>query len=170
MIHTVKCFSIVNEAEVYVFLEFPCFSYDLADVGNLISDFFAFLDSACTWFTYYWSLAWRILNINLLACEMSTVVQYFEHSLALPFLGVGMKTDLFHSCGFFQSYTVGGMPTGTTTMENSMKVPEKTIRTTIWPWNPTPGHISGEKHDPIEYMQPNVHCNTVYSSQDLKAI
>ena len=24
---------------------------------------------------------------------------WFEHSLALPFLGVGMKTDLFQSCG-----------------------------------------------------------------------
>ena len=25
---------------------------------------------------------------------MSAIVQYFEHSLALPFFGVGMKTDL----------------------------------------------------------------------------
>ena len=37
VIHTVKGFSIVNEAEVDVFLEFHCFSYDPADVGNLIS-------------------------------------------------------------------------------------------------------------------------------------
>ena len=28
VIHTVKGFSIVNEAEVDVFLEFPCFVYD----------------------------------------------------------------------------------------------------------------------------------------------
>ena len=26
-------------------------------------------------------------------CEMSAIVQWFEHSLALPFLGIGMKTD-----------------------------------------------------------------------------
>ena len=32
----------------------------------------------------------------MLACEMSTIVRQFEHSLALPFLGIGMKTDLFH--------------------------------------------------------------------------
>ena len=32
-----KGFSVVNEAEVDVFLEFPCFFYDLMDVGNLIS-------------------------------------------------------------------------------------------------------------------------------------
>ena len=29
----------------------------------------------------------------------SAVVQYFEHSLALPFFGIGMKTDFFQSCG-----------------------------------------------------------------------
>ena len=50
-------------------------------------------------FTYCWSLAWRILSITLLACEMSAIVQQFEHSLALPFFGIGMKTDLFQSCG-----------------------------------------------------------------------
>ena len=42
----------------------------------------------------FWSLAWRILNITLLVCEMSAIVQEFEHSLALPFFGIGMKTDL----------------------------------------------------------------------------
>ena len=37
MIHTVKGFSVVNETEVGVFLEFPSFLYDPANVGNLIS-------------------------------------------------------------------------------------------------------------------------------------
>ena len=37
VIHTVKGFSIVHEAEVDVFLEFSCFFYDPMDVGNLIS-------------------------------------------------------------------------------------------------------------------------------------
>ena len=37
MIHTVKGFGIVNEAEVDVFLELSCFSDDPTDVGNLIS-------------------------------------------------------------------------------------------------------------------------------------
>ena len=37
VIHIVKGFSIVNEAEVNVFLEFSCFIYDPMDVGNLIS-------------------------------------------------------------------------------------------------------------------------------------
>ena len=50
-------------------------------------------------FTYCRSLAWRILSITLLACEVSAVMQYLEHSLVLPFFGIGMKTDLFQSCG-----------------------------------------------------------------------
>ena len=37
MLHTVKGFSLINEAEVDVFLEFSCFFYDPTDVGNLIS-------------------------------------------------------------------------------------------------------------------------------------
>ena len=37
VIHTVKVFSVVNEAEVDVFLELSCFFSDPADVGNLIS-------------------------------------------------------------------------------------------------------------------------------------
>ena len=42
MIHTVKGFGIVNEAEVDVFLELSCFSDDPTDVGNLISGSSAF--------------------------------------------------------------------------------------------------------------------------------
>ena len=55
--------------------------------------------SGSSQFMYYWSLAWRIFSITLLACEMSAIVQWFEHSLGLPFLGIVMKTDLFQSCG-----------------------------------------------------------------------
>ena len=40
--HTVKGFNIVNEAEVDVFLELPCFFCDPANVGNLISGSSAF--------------------------------------------------------------------------------------------------------------------------------
>ena len=42
VIHTVKGFSIVNETEIDVFLEFPCFFYDPTDVGKLISGSSAF--------------------------------------------------------------------------------------------------------------------------------
>ena len=46
VIYMVKSFGIVNEAEVGVFLEFSCFFYDPRDVGNLISDSFAFSKSS----------------------------------------------------------------------------------------------------------------------------
>ena len=42
VIHTVKGFGILNEAEIDVFLELSCFFHDPADVGNLISDSSAF--------------------------------------------------------------------------------------------------------------------------------
>ena len=42
MIHTVKCFGIVNKAEVDIILEFSCFFHDPADVGILISGSSAF--------------------------------------------------------------------------------------------------------------------------------
>ena len=37
VIHTVKGFRVVNEAEVDVFLEFSFFLHDLMNIGNLIS-------------------------------------------------------------------------------------------------------------------------------------
>ena len=49
VIYTVKGFSIVNEADV--FLEFSCFFDDTVDVGNLISGSSAFLKSSLNiWF------------------------------------------------------------------------------------------------------------------------
>ena len=47
MTHTAKGFGIINKAEIDVFLELPCFFYDPADVGNLISGFSAFSKSHC---------------------------------------------------------------------------------------------------------------------------
>ena len=38
VIYTIKGFSIVNEAEVVVFLEVSCFFDDPTEVGNLLSD------------------------------------------------------------------------------------------------------------------------------------
>ena len=45
VIHTVKGISVINEAEVEIFLECSCFFYDPADVGNLISGLSAFSKS-----------------------------------------------------------------------------------------------------------------------------
>ena len=78
MTHTVKGFSSVNETAVDAFLELPCFLYDPVNVGNLTSRSSAFSKPSLyiwsSWFTCCWSLAWRILSITLLACEMSAVM------------------------------------------------------------------------------------------------
>ena len=63
--------------------------------------------SGSSQFTYCWSLSWRILSITVLAHEMSAIVWYCEHSLALPFFGTGMKTDLFQSCGHCWVFQIG---------------------------------------------------------------
>ena len=78
VIHTVKGFGTVNKAEIDDFLELSFFFNDPADVGNLISGSCAFSKTSLNiWkFTVHYcgSLAWRIVSITLLACEMSTIV------------------------------------------------------------------------------------------------
>ena len=66
MIHTVKGFRVVNEAEVDVFLEFSCFFYDPVDVGNFISGSSAFLNATCT-SGIHWSF-FPTLSVPLSAC------------------------------------------------------------------------------------------------------
>ena len=89
--HRVKGFRVVNKEELDVFswnsLAFFMIQQILA-IWSLVS--LPFLNPACTSgsfrFTYGCSLVWRILSITLLTCEMKTIIQYLEHSLALPFL------------------------------------------------------------------------------------
>ena len=70
MFHTVKGFSIVNKAEVDVFLEFPSFLYDPTNVGNLISGSSAFSKL---------SLNIWIFSVHVL---LKPSLKDFEHDLA----------------------------------------------------------------------------------------
>ena len=70
MIHTVKGFSEVIEAEVDIFLEFSCFSYDPMDVGNLISGSSAFSKPRL----YIWTFSVHVL--------LKPHLKDFEHNLA----------------------------------------------------------------------------------------
>ena len=62
-----------------------------------------------------------------------------------------------------------GMEIGTTDMENSTEVPQKTKhRTTMRFRNPTPGHISGQNYNSKRYMHLYVHSSTIHNSQDME--
>ena len=103
VIHTVKGFSIANEADV--FLEFSCILYDPVNVGNLI-----FGSSAFSKFSLYI----RKFSIQVL---LKLSLMDFEHNLtkmgsegncqavsaffSTTLLGTEMKIDLFQSCGYY---------------------------------------------------------------------
>ena len=94
VIHTVKGFSVANEAKVDVFLEFPCFFYDSMDVGNLIAGSSVFSKSSLyiRKFSVHVLLKPSLKDFeHYLTCEMSATGWQFEHSLALPLFGIGMN-------------------------------------------------------------------------------
>ena len=78
----------------------------------------------------------------------------------------------FHICvcwlWYFQ-YSGRCMQTNTATMENSVEIPLKIAnRTALWSSNPTAGHTHlGQNWK--RHIYPNVHCSTVYNSQDMEA-
>ena len=71
VIHTVKGFSVVNEAEVDVFLELSCFFYDPTDVGNLISGSSAFFKSSLN--------IWKFSVLVLLKLNLENFEHYFAN-------------------------------------------------------------------------------------------
>ena len=70
VIHTVKVFQVVNEAEADFFLKFPSFFYDPADIGHMISGSSAFSASSL----YICSLLIHVL--------LKPSLKDFEHYLA----------------------------------------------------------------------------------------
>ena len=80
VIHTVKVFSVVNEAEIDIFLEFPCFFYDPVNVGNLISGSSAFSKSSL----YIWKFLIQVLlNPSLKDFEYNLISMWNEHSFTV---------------------------------------------------------------------------------------
>ena len=71
VIHTVKGFSVVTEAEVYVFLEFSCFFFDPVDVGNLISGCSAFSKSSVN--------IWKFSVHILFKADLENFEHYFAN-------------------------------------------------------------------------------------------
>ena len=89
VIHTVKGFGVVNEAEVDFFLEFSVFFDDAADVGNLISCSSAFSKSSL----YIWKfLVHVLLKPSLKDLEYYLVSMWHECSCAViwTFFGIAL--------------------------------------------------------------------------------
>ena len=92
MIHEVKGFSIVNEAEVNVFLELSCFLDEPTDVGNLISGPSAFSKSSLN--------IWKFLVHVLLKPSLENFERYFAtvwdkcHCVVVwAFFGIAFLSD-----------------------------------------------------------------------------
>ena len=109
VINTVKGFSVVNEAKVEAFVEFPCFLYDPMDVGNLISGVSAFSKSSL----HFWKFSVQVL----LKPSLENIEHYFASMwnecncevvwtfFGIAFLWDWMKTDLLQSCGPLLSFS-----------------------------------------------------------------
>ena len=110
MIRTVKDFSVVDETEVDAFLEFHCFLLDTVNVSIWISDSSALskpnLDIGKFLVGLMVKPSMQNFNLTLPAWQISTIVQWFKHSLVLPFLEIGMRIDLFPFCGHFWVFQV----------------------------------------------------------------
>ena len=105
MIYLVKGYSIVDETEIDVFLKFPHLFYNPANAGNLIYSSSSFYKPTLDIWNFLVCImpqpACKLLSKTLLAWEMSVTVSWLAHSLVLPFLGIGVRIDLFRSCGHF---------------------------------------------------------------------
>ena len=123
MIHTVKCFSVVNKAEVDVFLELSCFFYDPVDVVNLISGSSLFSKSSLIiwkflvhvllkpglknfehYFTSTWdecncAVVWKFFDIAFLWVNLVN-----ERKLLLYFIAYCWYGFIIHFQSFFMNY------------------------------------------------------------------
>ena len=110
MIHTVKVFSIVNEAEVDVFLEFSWFFYDPADVGNLISSSSAFSKSNLN----IWKFSLHVLlkpGLENFKHYFASMWDKYNCKVVWTFSGIAFLWDWnenwpFQSCGHCRVFQV----------------------------------------------------------------
>ena len=83
VIHTAKDSGVVNEAEVDVFLQFPCFFYDPTNGDNLISCYSVFSKSSL----YIWEFSVHIL--------LKPSLKDFEHYIA----------SMWNECSCWEGWT-----------------------------------------------------------------
>ena len=77
MIHRIKGFSLVNKAEIDVFLELSCFFDDPADVGNLFSGSLPFLKPAWTSGSSQLMYCWSLLSVQFSSVQLLSCIRLF---------------------------------------------------------------------------------------------
>ena len=102
MIPTAKDFGLVDETEVDVFLEFPSFLYDPANLGNLLAGSSSFskpsLDIWILLVCIMLKPSMQDFRPDLTSMEDECDCLTLAHSLVLSFLGIRVKIDLSQSC------------------------------------------------------------------------
>ena len=107
VIHTVKGFSVVNETEVDIFLEFSCFSVpqQMLAIWSLVP--LPFLNPAWTsgssWFTYCWSL-------DIEFCYFASVWEEYSCVVVWAFFGIAFLWDWSENWHFPLLWTLLSFP------------------------------------------------------------
>ena len=102
VIHTVKGFSVVSEAEVDIFPEFPSFLYDPINLVNLIPGSSAFSKSSL----YIWKFSVHILlkpSLKDFEHYLASMWNEFSCVVVWTFFGIALLWDWNENCPF-QSY------------------------------------------------------------------
>ena len=149
VIHTVKGFGIVNKAEIDVFLALSCFFDDPMDVDNLISGSSVFSKTSLN--------IWKFTVHVLLKPGLENFEHYFTSMwdecncvvvwafLAFSFFGIGLKTDVFQSCGPCWAFQICWHLEWSTFIASSFRI-----------WNSSTG-IPSPPLASFVVMLPNVH-------------
>ena len=93
VIHTVKGFNIVNEAEIDVFLEFSCFFCDPADVGNLVSDSSAFSKSSLNIWKFLVHVLFSKPGLEDFEHYFASMWNEYNCAVVWTFFGIGLPWD-----------------------------------------------------------------------------
>ena len=119
VIHIVKGFGIVNEAEIDVFLDLSSFLYDPANVDNLTSGSSAFSKSSL----YIWKFSFHVL--------LKSTLKDFEHN----------STSMWNECNCIVTWTFLGIallkltfssPVATADFSNLLTYPVQHFNSTIF--------------------------------------
>ena len=135
VIHTVKGFSVVNEAEVDVFLELLCFLHDSTNVSSLISASFASLKSSL----WIWNFSVHILlkpSLKDFEHYLASMLNECSCTIVWTFFGIALlwhwnENWFFQSCGHCWVFQICWHVECSTFTESSFRI-----------WNSSAGILS----------------------------